>query len=300
MRILIAYDGSECAEAAMAGLARAGLPEACDVTVLSVADVWLPATQDAAPEREELLPGLKAVRAQAESAVQEAKQLAERGRAKLQGEFPEWQIVAEACADSPAWSIIKHAEQSRTDLVVVGSHGRSGLGRLFLGSVSMRALTELKCPVRIGRAVRTNGNIRIIVGTDGSGDADAAIRAVRDRRWPAGTQVRIVTAANWRLHTAPVAPLLNVSVPVELWAEQIARRASEDLANRGLSVTAVVEAGDAKGVLVEQARSWNADCIFVGAKGLTRTERILLGSVSCAVAIRAPCSVEIVHSRPVE
>lgn len=47
--------------------------------------------------------------------------------------------------------------------------------------------------------------------------------------------------------------------------------------------------------LVEEAETWNADCVFVGAKGTRGIERLLLGSVSSAVAARAHCSVEVVR-----
>lgn len=295
MRILIAYDGSECAEAAMVGLARAGLPEACDVTVLSVADVWLPPERREDSTRANMLPGLDVLRAQGKLAVEAARELAAQAAQKLRSVFPQWQVAAEACADSPAWSIIKHTEQLRPDLVVVGSHGRSGLGRLVLGSVSMRVLTELRCSVRIGRAGPSEGPIKVIVGAEGSDDANAAIRAVCDRRWPVGTEVRVVTAANWRLHTAPITPPLAWNTPYELWAECVAQRARGQLSECGIAASAVVELGDAKHVLVEAARNWHADCIFVGARGLTRAERMLIGSVSSAVAMRAPCSVEVVH-----
>ena len=42
MRILIGYDGSLCADAALDDLARAGLPEVAETQILSVAEVWLP------------------------------------------------------------------------------------------------------------------------------------------------------------------------------------------------------------------------------------------------------------------
>ena len=61
--------------------------------------------------------------------------------------------------------------------------------------------------------------------------------------------------------------------------------------------TLVVKEGDPKRVLIEEAEQWGADCIFVGARGLRRLERFLLGSVSTAVAARAHCSVEVVHPR---
>ena len=51
-------------------------------------------------------------------------------------------------------------------------------------------------------------------------------------------------------------------------------------------------------VLVEAASSWRADCIFLGARGLSGIERFLIGSVSASVAAMAGCSVEVVRSVP--
>jgi nucleotide-binding universal stress UspA family protein len=50
-------------------------------------------------------------------------------------------------------------------------------------------------------------------------------------------------------------------------------------------------------LLIAEAESWGADCIFVGARGMDRIDRFLLGSVSSALAARAHCSVEIVRDR---
>jgi len=52
---------------------------------------------------------------------------------------------------------------------------------------------------------------------------------------------------------------------------------------------------DPKRLIVEEAASWNADCIFLGARGHSRLERFLLGSVAAAVAARATCTVEVVR-----
>lgn len=46
---------------------------------------------------------------------------------------------------------------------------------------------------------------------------------------------------------------------------------------------------------LNDADTWGADCIFVGAKGTRGIDRLLLGSVSSAVAARARCSVEVVR-----
>jgi nucleotide-binding universal stress UspA family protein len=48
-------------------------------------------------------------------------------------------------------------------------------------------------------------------------------------------------------------------------------------------------------VLLNEAEAWHADCVFLGAKGISRIERFLLGSVSSSVAARAHCSVEVIR-----
>jgi nucleotide-binding universal stress UspA family protein len=63
----------------------------------------------------------------------------------------------------------------------------------------------------------------------------------------------------------------------------------------GLKVSSLVASGDPKQILVEEAESCGADCIFVGARGHRGLQRLLLGSVATAVAARAGCTVEVVR-----
>jgi nucleotide-binding universal stress UspA family protein len=48
---------------------------------------------------------------------------------------------------APAEAIVRLARRDRADLIVIGTHGRSGLGRLFMGSVAARVLQLARCPV---------------------------------------------------------------------------------------------------------------------------------------------------------
>lgn len=48
---------------------------------------------------------------------------------------------------APAEVIVRIARREGADLIVIGTHGRSGLGRLFMGSVAARVLGTAKCPV---------------------------------------------------------------------------------------------------------------------------------------------------------
>lgn len=63
-----------------------------------------------------------------------------------------------------------------------------------------------------------------------------------------------------------------------------------------LSVDAEVRPGEPARVIVAEADRWGADLIVVGAHGMGRAERLLLGSVSRQVASKAKCSVEIVRA----
>jgi nucleotide-binding universal stress UspA family protein len=78
-------------------------------------------------------------------------------------------------------------------------------------------------------------------------------------------------------------------------ASDAARQAVEDLRAHGLIATARTYQGNPAEVIINEAEEWDADCIFVGARGLGGIGRTILGSVSTMVALNASCSVEIVR-----
>jgi nucleotide-binding universal stress UspA family protein len=204
--------------------------------------------------------------------------------------FPAWDIKTETYYGSPASRVLDKAAEWKPDLIVVGSHGRSAIGRLFLGSVSQRIVTEAACSVRIGRGrvEAEQPEIRILVATDGLSDSEAAVKAVAARVWPIGTQVRLLTA---------IGPFYSGTEIDEekAMAREIQNAAAEELSATGLEISFVAKEGDPRKLIVDEAEKWGADNIFVGSSGMKRIERILLGSVSAAVSARAHCSVEVVR-----
>jgi nucleotide-binding universal stress UspA family protein len=308
MKILIAYDGSSHADAALDDLGRAGLPEEAEALVLSVADVWTwPSPKEDAREAraQELdIVGLNKARAQAEQAIEGARQLAVQASERIKSVFPLWKVDAEGCGDSPAWAVIKKAEEWKADLIVVGSQDRPPLSRLMLGSVSQKVLYEARCSVRVGRA-RSRGDDnapRIVIGVDGSPGAEAAVSAVAKRNWPVGTEARVISAHSPQTLLAiahfiqPV--LVAAREPDDVrsaMAQTIADSSAEKLRAAGIAASAIAREGDPRLVLLDEAEEWQADCIFVGARGLRRIKRFLLGSVSGGVAAQANCSIEVVR-----
>src|ERR1043166_5115590 len=185
MKLLVAHDGSSGADATLDDLKRAGLPREGVATVLSVTDLWLPPMKGPIDPcvSERLVAASENARARVAAAVEEARDITQRFCARLQVILPGWEVRAEACAGSPGWEIIREAEASNADLIVVGSHGRSALSRTILGSVSQRVTNDARCSVRVVRAParKRHSAAHILIGFDGSPDAEAAVNAVAER-----------------------------------------------------------------------------------------------------------------------
>ena len=311
LKILIGYDGSDCAEAALDDLQRAGLPPVAEALVMAVTEVWQPPPP---PSSYEILALANAVYvpaditrvyAQGSHAFEEAQGLADRAVARLRTNFPDWQITAQASVGSPRRELIRQADEWKPDLIVVGSHGRSMVGRLVLGSVSQGVLTHARCSVRIarGRVEERGTPVRMVIGMDGSPGSAAALSQVASRSWPSMSEVRLI-AVNHPLTPTfvgrfipPVGKVIEETNQAERdWLKKVLENSCDKLQQSGLKVSTEIREGDPKRALVEAAEAWGADCIFVGSIGFTNAfERFLLGSVSAAVAARAHCSVEVVR-----
>lgn len=317
MKILVGFDGSDCARAAIEELRLAGLPARGEAVVLSVADLVTETPLTAyGVTGEPIHPALstaalEAMRLASEKALAEAQSAAAAGVDLLAGVLPGWNIRAEALADSPYWALVRRAGELKSDLLVVGSHGRSAMGRLVFGSVAQNVLSHAPCSVRIGRrmpvaagdAPAMSGAIaaplRLLLAVDASPDSALATEALRCRRWPSGTEVRVVTVIDPRWSTVLYGLGNWLAEPSEtpggVRVSRLTHAVARELQEVGLNAAPVVLDGTARRLLVHEAEAWGANCIFLGARGHSRLERFLVGSVSAAVAARAHCSVEVVR-----
>lgn len=137
MKILIGYDGSGYADAALHHLRRAGLPQRADAMVVSVASRNLP---NPPPSSYELAEAMLEERSDSDSqfsgaddkadgaplAEAEALAVALQASRRLKSIFPEWDVraVAESHHGSPASILMQRADEWGVDLIVVGSQGR--------------------------------------------------------------------------------------------------------------------------------------------------------------------------------
>ena len=310
MKILIGYDGSKSAEAALDDLQGAGLPADCEALVFSIAEVWLPPQSfngnGAGVKPDDYKEAhLRKHYEKNKRAVGEAETFAHHACHRLRENFPGWKITAEATYGSPGWEILDKADVFEPDLIVVGSHGRTAIGRFFLGSISNKVLTEAKCSVRVARGkVEVDPSpVRVVIGFDGSPGSKAAVAAVAARGWRDESEIRLVAAISEFAPTTigrfvpPLARWLEDEVTAESeWIERLAESSLRTLNDAGITATLHIASGNPKQILTEEAEKWHADSIFVGANSFgSSLERFLLGSTSAAVAARAHCSVEVVR-----
>lgn len=311
MRIVIGYDGSESADAALNDLRRAGLPREVEALIVSVSDGLVdPSSSIAdiagrAATSRRVTSAIALVREQAALALEEAKEFAAKARESVVSSFPDWKVRAVGLAGNPSSEMINKADEWKPDLVIVGSEGRSALGRLIIGSVSKKVVTDSHHSVRVTRkTLKQSGDLspKIMIGVDGSPEAEHAVRAVGRRVWPEGTEVRIIavddgTSPARISEVLPPAPAMISNENVSESARLMVEWAENELRAIGLQVSVAVEKGDPERVLIEEARKWDADSIFVGGRKFSGAmERFWLGSVSTGLVTNAHCSVEVVRS----
>jgi nucleotide-binding universal stress UspA family protein len=182
------------------------------------------------------------------------------------------------------------ARKWSSDLIFVRAHVRKDLFHWMLGSVARAVVADAPCTVQIvrdveqDRAPTLDSGRKVLLATDGSETSAAAARALGARPWPEASEFRIVSVEEpWAIKSSKVTP------------QEAITSAEEVLASAGLKASGAVLSGNAKEVILEEARNWNADLIVVGSHGRHGFKRFLLGSVSEAVAMNAPCSVVVVR-----
>jgi nucleotide-binding universal stress UspA family protein len=214
------------------------------------------------------------------------------------------ETVTQVVEGHPATSIVDQAQAWGADFIFVGSHGHSGLARAFLGSVTKEVLRNAHCSVEVVRAPRGEdspaASRKMLLATDGSSYSECAARSIADRPWPKGTQVKVVSVIDSVIPAAEPwyaarEVMDRTSDQRRAVCEQAVRTARELLSGAPLAVSLSVHEGVPKWRIVEEAQEWGANLIVVGSHGRRGLTRLVLGSVSEAIGMNSPCSVEVIR-----
>ncbi len=209
----------------------------------------------------------------------------------------------EESADAAA-AIAKRAEAFGADLIVAGSHGRTGITRALLGSVAEKIVRLAPCAVLVARKGPDSGPV--VTSTDFSEAAKSGLRAaaveaaravsplvaihVFDLAWPGPTPYAVDAAA--------LSAVVSDTEALRDARERLTQALEE--ATRGLLVQATGEVlvGEPASLVVQRAEQLGARRVVVSTHGRTGLARLLLGSVAEKIVRLAHTSVVAVRGAP--
>ena len=290
--ILVPLDGSPLAERALpfaARLCRASGGRL--VLVRATLDLRAPLLAPSAAE-----PIIKQQLSAAEQATAALNAVAERLRAEG------LTVQTHVAADVPEELIAKAADSSHADLIVLSTHGRSGLGRWVYGSVADHVVRTAQVPVLVVPPSSipewpTNRKLRCLVPLDGS-DRSAAVLG------PAKALAATLDAELLLLQVVepPSAAFVTAypTIPLDTEAElaratQYLQDVAAELRAQGRTVTVQAVLGNPSVLIAQTAREQGADALLMATHGRSGLARFALGSVATGTLQRATVPVLLVR-----
>lgn len=191
------------------------------------------------------------------------------------------------------------------ELIVLGTHGHTGIARFLLGSVAASAIRHAPCDVLVVRGKPSAGVFeRPLVATDFS---PASSKAIAHAGLVCVPQTQIDVVHAWQLPTGSWGasligqarfPWSTVRDAVLAAAQSQADKLVAEHAKSGHPVRVELVQGQPAQVITQAAERAGHDLIVVGAHGHRGVRRLLLGSVAESTVRHSPCSVLVVHSGP--
>jgi nucleotide-binding universal stress UspA family protein len=199
------------------------------------------------------------------------------------------EVIADVAADLGA------------ELTVVGTHGRTGFKRFFLGSVAERLIKRTQAAALVVRGAALDGGFRRpLVATDFSDAAFAALEAAIALAAP-GTHIDVVHAwqypvGTWGKLAERTAAFQSIREAIVGQAQTAADALTRNAAALGATVHVALRQGAPAATIAEAAERGHHDLIAVGTHGHRGVRRFLLGSVAEAVVRHVHCSVVVAHA----
>lgn len=195
-------------------------------------------------------------------------------------------------------AVTRAARARHAELVVVGTHGRTGAARVFLGSVAARIVATAPCPVlSVKRKPRRAAPRTVVFATDFSRASAPAWRTALALARSAGARLRIVHVQK---PLAEGQPLRWAYAEAERDLLAGARKGLDRLRDAARKTGVRADAAVLRGVAHEEigraARKAPDAWIVVGTHGRTGLSGALLGSVAARVVATAPCPVLTVRA----
>ena len=183
--------------------------------------------------------------------------------------------------EEPYQDIVDEATKNQVNMIIMGRHGRTGLLRLMMGSVTAKVIGHAPCNILVVPPTAKVECRNILIATDGSKYSEAATSEAIGIAKRCGSSLIVISVASSDAEIASAED--NVKKVVELVEK-------ESIKIEGLTVT-----GKPYEVIVETSKQKHADLIVVGSHGRTGLERLLMGSVTERVIGHTESAVLVVR-----
>jgi nucleotide-binding universal stress UspA family protein len=266
------------------------LADPLEIVLVSALDIPQPALTSPGPAARRLYGG--AIAGLRRDAQQGAEIVVEVIRPALQARAASVAVRIVAGRLVPA--ILHSARSWNADLILVGSNGRGALSRAILGSVSDEVVRTAPCPVLVVKRQVARFE-RMLVATDGSLHAEAALRFVAALPVPPTAELRVCAVSetpgtpSGSGRDRRAAMLLLLADTEKRVAVQAVTRALDMLTALSCPIQSSVRHGDAGRELADEVHRWVPDLLVIGARGRTAGSQVALGRVTQSLLRQGAC-----------
>ncbi|EMA56068.1 universal stress protein [Halococcus thailandensis] len=181
----------------------------------------------------------------------------------------------------PHQAIIDDADEHDIDMVAMGTHGRTGLERVLVGSVTERVVRTSNVPVLTTRTApdERSSYKDVLIPTDGSDAASAAVDHGLDIAERYDATVHTLSVVD----VGSLAGSYDVASIIEAWKDDCERavtEVAEAAESRGIDVTTEVKQSTPYRAIKAYVENEGIDLVAMGTHGRTGLERYLVGSVT--------------------
>jgi nucleotide-binding universal stress UspA family protein len=288
--VVVGYDGSATADAAVDWAARAAVHAGAPLVVLHAADrityahdvsvgLWKP-----------------------DRVHEAARAVAARGVDRARAAAPE--VVADVASSLVGPALALDEASTGAAMVVVGSHGRGRVRGALLGATAYAVSGHARCPVvvvREGDAEVPGPDHRVVVGSDGSVGADRAVDSAADLAASYGAELHIVTSWHpphpdpWDLPPVGYSSTAEAVKDRQDGAERTAKDAAARVTAKHPDLVVTTETPEARPEDALLKAAEGASIVVVGSRGHGALAGLMLGSTSRAVLHHTRMPVMIVH-----
>jgi len=288
-RILVPLDGSELAEIALPYAEEIAGKMGSEVIIIHVKE---PSENQSKPEHR---PYLSKIATQTEQNIKKSHTIAPGEKIKVTSAV----IGGTGVMTRPAEQIIEYAEKENISLIIMATHGRTGISRWALGDTANKVARSFKCPILLIRAAaKKSGNVRldkILVPLDGSQPGEAVLPYIEALASKFKQNITLINVVEQIFHVYPSyesqsyyggAGIIKVPYteeemkPFKKLADEYINKVKDKLSGAGVKTSVMVKVGSASAEIIESANDMQADLVVMSTHGHSGFGRWDHGSIT--------------------